>query len=118
MRWASIWSNKIIHVYCDNTAAVAMLNKGTTRDPTMMSYLRKLFWLSAIFNFRLKAFHIPGRINVLADHISRLHERDHFLALLPHLQHTMSYSVLSLPVLQHMSVPCYYFLIGKFSCCY
>ena len=39
-----------------------------------MSNLRELFWLSAQFNFSVKAIHIPGIINILPDAISRLHE--------------------------------------------
>ena len=57
-QWAHLWQNKVV-VFCDNTSAVAMLNKGSTHSPLMMTYLRHLFWLSAMFNFRLKAVHIP-----------------------------------------------------------
>ncbi|XP_057307364.1 uncharacterized protein LOC130645393 [Hydractinia symbiolongicarpus] len=80
IRWAPTWQNKTIHVFCDNTAAVAVLNKGTTHHPVMMNYLRQLFWLLATFNFRLKAFHVAGAQNVLADDISRLHSRQHLLS--------------------------------------
>ena len=117
MRWCSSWKNKIIHVYCDNTAAVAMLNKGTTRSPVMMTYLRHLFWLSATFNFRLKAFHVPGRLNIVADHISRLHDADHFLAFLSMLQDITPYPVTELPAVEHMSLDCYHFLLGYFYWC-
>ena len=44
-----------------------------------MHYIRQLFWLSAIYNFRLIAKHIPGKNNVLADAVSRLHDRDTFV---------------------------------------
>lgn len=81
-RWASAWRNKTVHVYCDNTATVSMLNKGTTRNPLMMKFLRQLFWLSATYNFRLKVFHVPGKDNVMADHVSRLHDAGRFLAFL------------------------------------
>ena len=40
----------------------------------VMDRLRNLFWLSVKYNFRLRAMHIPGVINQLADSISRLHE--------------------------------------------
>lgn len=114
MRWAHTWQNKTIHVYCDNTAAVAMLSKGTTRHPTMMIYLRKLFWLSANFNFRLKVFHVPGVDNVIADHISRLHDADHFLPFLEFLQSLHAFPVVTLSAIEHMTQSCYYYLIGKF----
>ena len=32
IRWGASWSNKTVHIYCDNTAAVAMLTKGTTKN--------------------------------------------------------------------------------------
>ncbi|XP_057312267.1 uncharacterized protein LOC130653768 [Hydractinia symbiolongicarpus] len=64
-RWASAWRNKTVHVYCDNTAAVSMLNKGTTRNPLMMKFLRQLFWLSATYNFRLKVVHVPDALGMV-----------------------------------------------------
>ena len=73
--WAPYWQNKSVVVRCDNTAAVAMLNKGSTKHPVMMVFLRMLFWLSATYNFHLKAYHIPGVANVEADHVSRFRER-------------------------------------------
>ena len=76
MRWAPTLRDKTVHIYCDKTAAVAMLNKGTTKNRVMMDYLGQLFWLSAIYNFRLKVFHIHGKLNVWADHVSRLHQED------------------------------------------
>ncbi|XP_066925176.1 uncharacterized protein [Clytia hemisphaerica] len=84
-RWAPLLRNKVVHIHCDNTAAVAMLNKGTTKDPDMMSHLREAFWLSAIFNFSIRVFHVPGKLNVLADHISRLHMPFHLQAFAQHL---------------------------------
>ena len=39
-----------------------------------MKYLRYVFWLSAVYNFRLRAVHVPGVENVLSVMISRLHE--------------------------------------------
>ena len=43
-------------------------------------YLNKLFWYSATFNFRFKVFHIPGKLNVWANHVSRLHQAKHLIA--------------------------------------
>ena len=72
--WAHQWSNKKVIVHCDNQAAVAMINKGSTANPSVMSSLRRLFWLSALYNFRLKAVYFPGSRNWVADAISRLHD--------------------------------------------
>ena len=114
-RWAESFRNKVVHVYCDNQAAVAMLNKGTTRSPVMMSYLRRLFWCSARFNFRLQAFHIPGKLNVLADNISRLHIPAHLQAFCQHLLAISGPSALVSPATLHMSPASYFFLVGLYS---
>jgi len=58
-------------IQCDNTAAVAAFKKGTSSDEVVMKWLRELFWLSARGGFKVKAMHIEGRINVLADLLSR-----------------------------------------------
>ena len=68
------WANKRIHVYCDNTCAVYTINKGLSKQPLVMASLRRVFWLSAIYNFRIKAVYYPGAHNILADCASRLHE--------------------------------------------
>ena len=39
-----------------------------------MQSLCRICWLSAIFNFKIKAKYFPGVENVLADAVSRLHE--------------------------------------------
>ena len=72
--WAPLWANKLVHVHSDNQAAVAIINKGSCKNPIAMESLRRVFWLSAIYNFRLKAFYYPGCRNILADSASRLHE--------------------------------------------
>ena len=45
-RWAHLWEGKQVHVLIDNKAAMQMINKGNTANPTMMWLLRELFWLS------------------------------------------------------------------------
>lgn len=72
--WAPLWANKRIFVHCDNMCAVHTINKGISRNPIVMDSLRRVFWLSALYNFRLKAVYYPGVYNTIADSISRLHE--------------------------------------------
>ena len=74
VRWASQWANKKVLVHCDNQTAVAVINRGTSRNHTVMASLRRIFWWSAIFNFRLKAIYYPGVQNNVADAVSRLHD--------------------------------------------
>lgn len=76
-RWAPCWRNSRVILYSDSQTAVSILNKGTCKEPLVMSALRETFWLSAHFNFHLTARHIPGKQNTMADKISRLHEQTH-----------------------------------------
>lgn len=73
-KWAHCWTNKKIFVHVDNQAAVGIINKGSCKNPYVMNSLRNIFWLSAVYNFRLKALYYPGRHNRIADAVSRLHE--------------------------------------------
>ena len=91
-RWAPLWANRKVRIHTDNQAAAAIINKGSSRDPLVMESLRRIFWLSATFNFRLHAVYLPGEENVLADSVSRLHEKCHqnklfALGLLPPVMH-------------------------------
>ena len=72
-RWGPQLANYHVIIHCDNQAAVAMINKGTTANPIVMSWLRHLFWLSAIHNSCLTAVYVPGIDNICADRISRMH---------------------------------------------
>ena len=70
-RWGSQWAGHQITLRCDNMAAVSIINRGSSRNPMVMDWLRELFWLSATHNFRIIALHVPGAINTRADALSR-----------------------------------------------
>ena len=74
-RWAPLWAKKRVFVWSDNTTTVSNINRCSSRSPLLMKCLRYVFWLSAIYNFRLTAGYIPGIPNALADKISRLHDQ-------------------------------------------
>ena len=76
IRWAPVWANKRIYVHSDNIAAVAAINKGTCKDLLGREALRRVFWLSALYNFRLRAVYYAGRYNTIADAISRIENVD------------------------------------------
>lgn len=65
--------NKWLVVYTDNAVTLYAINKGTSRCTDVMTWLRKLFWISARNNFRLTARYVPSQANV-ADTLSRLHD--------------------------------------------
>ena len=44
-----------------------------------MQALRRLFWLSTVFNFHITACYLPGMENVIADAFFRLHSTKHLL---------------------------------------
>ena len=84
--WGHLWRNRKIVIHTDNKAAEAIINKGSSTDPFVMASLRRVFWLSAIYNFRIHAVHIPGQENSLADAASRLHEPNGINRLLSEIQ--------------------------------
>ena len=80
-RWAHFWTNKKVFIHCDNVTACTLINKGTCKDHTVMAALRRIFWYSAVYNFRLRAIYYPGHSNKLADCVSRLHEPNGLIRL-------------------------------------
>ena len=69
--WGNQWWGQTVHVYCDNEAAVAVLNSGYSQDLQIMHLLRCLFFIKAHFQMEVKVSHIPGAENTQADAISR-----------------------------------------------
>ena len=65
------FSNKCISIHSDNIAVVHILNSFTSRDSLMMIMVRKLVLFCMLNNIYIKAKHISGVKNVLADRISR-----------------------------------------------
>ena len=80
--WGPEWSTESIEVKCDNAAVVAVLNSGNSRNPELMHFMRCLSFFMAKFQFTLRASHIAGSKNVLADALSR-NNVDQFLLLHP-----------------------------------
>ena len=102
LRWSEKWRNKKVFVHIDNMAAVAIINRGSCKQPMVMACLRRIFWLSAVFNFRLRAVYYPGIRNVLADAASRLHEPGggpRLLSLLASMPHHYQQCVNSPPLI-------------------
>jgi hypothetical protein len=59
-----------------NISTVAAINKGTSRSPELFSLIQELFWCSVSYNFKLSASYIPGKLNIISDRISRMHDRN------------------------------------------
>lgn len=80
--WGPTLANTKIIWHCDNQAAVGIVRKSSSTNPIIMECLRRIFWLSVSYNFRLYPVYHPGSLNALADGVSRLHEGDHHLRAL------------------------------------
>ena len=63
--------NSNILFYCDNSAVVSIINKQSSTDNTIMSIMRPLVLILMKDNIYLRAKHLPGIDNILADKISR-----------------------------------------------
>ena len=80
--WGPGWQGSTVIFYCDNTGAVAVINSGYSRIPQIMHLLRCLFFIRAYFQISVRAVHIPGQHNCIADAISR-NNLDYFFSQVP-----------------------------------
>jgi hypothetical protein len=69
--WGFKLQNHKILFFSDNMAVVDILNKQTSREKTVMRLVRRLVITAMKFNIFFKAKHIPGKQNLVADHLSR-----------------------------------------------
>ena len=69
--WGHLWSKSRISFVCDNEAVASVICSGTSKCPKIMQLLRQLFLCAAKFNFSAIAQHIPGKLNIIADALSR-----------------------------------------------
>ena len=71
--WAKNWANQRITLYCDNLAVVEVLNSGKTRDAFLGACARNAWLIMSTFNIHIHTVHIPGKMNYVADLLSRWH---------------------------------------------
>ena len=73
--WAQVLRGHQVIIATDNSTVVSYINKqGGTHSPTLLRLTVKLLlWLEAQ-NIIVRARHIPGCLNVIADHLSRLNQ--------------------------------------------
>ncbi len=69
--WGGQWRNKLVLARSDNMAVVQVITSLLSKVPTIMHLLRALFFYMALFNIKIRAEHIPGIQNIVADSISR-----------------------------------------------
>ena len=69
--WGEGWRGRRITLRSDNTAAVAVLNKGVARDAALASLTRRLFFEEVKHDCQVRFRHVAGVANQLGDLPSR-----------------------------------------------
>ena len=69
--WGKILANKCLTIHSDNMAVVHIINNNTTKDPTLMCLVRRLVLSCLRSNIFIRSVHIPGKLNVTSDLLSR-----------------------------------------------
>ena len=72
--WGDNWVDQQIILFTDNYSVTEIWRSGRCKDRDMMRLVRALFLFTAKFNINILMKHIPGKVNILADSLSRLQE--------------------------------------------
>ena len=72
--WGQKLSNAHVLVHCDNAAVVSIVNLQSTKDAFLAACMRSLWLITAEYNIVLRAIHIRGKDNSIADVLSRWFE--------------------------------------------
>ena len=70
--WGHTFTTKRVLIQCDNLAMVHSVNKGTSKNPAIMSLVRDLYFVCSHFNFDIRLTHLAGVLNIGPDLLSRL----------------------------------------------
>lgn len=76
--WSPEFPGKIVTVLSNNTQTVSFLNRGTTKNPEALHWLKLIFAASHANDFRVIAQYCPEVGNISADSLSRLTENSLF----------------------------------------
>ena len=80
--WHPYFTGKRLQFWCDNESVVTIINSGHSKAPRIMVLLRALILLSMKHNFFVRACHVPGVHNDIADALSRF-QVERFRAVAP-----------------------------------
>lgn len=80
--WGFQFSNRRILLSTDNKGVCFAVNCLSSKSPQVVSLLRNLVFLCLKWNIWLKAKYFQGKVNIIADALSRL-QMDCFFSLLP-----------------------------------
>ena len=73
--WYPEFSGKRLQFWCDNESVVAIINQGHSKPPRIMDLVRFLVLISMKHNFFVRARHVAGVNNGIADALSRFQEQ-------------------------------------------
>ena len=83
--WGQYWTGKSVRFFSNNSAVVALINSGSSRENSLMHLMRCLTFIMAKYNFVVSGAHIRGIHNDLADALSR-NNSHYFLSHYPQAQ--------------------------------
>ena len=69
--WGSKCESGKIQIFCDNESVVHVINSNRTKDDFLSTCLRELWLEVSSHGFELRAVHLPGEENRVADWLSR-----------------------------------------------
>ena len=72
--WGPLLKNSRILFMCDNMSIVNVINVHTSKDVAIMRLLRQFVVATMSFNILFAAKHIPGKLNIVADALSRFQD--------------------------------------------
>jgi hypothetical protein len=87
--WGHLMRNKKVKFWSDNQAVVSIVNKQSAKCPRIMALVRKFVLLALRHNILFKACYIEGRLNGIADALSRFQVR-RFQELAPEADELMT----------------------------
>ena len=82
LTWGHRWRRKRIKFHCDNQAIVLAWQGKCSKQPKIMALLRTLFLTAANNSFTVTLHHLPGKLNPIADALSR-QQFTRFFSLVP-----------------------------------
>lgn len=69
--WGLKLKNRRVLFMTDNAAVVEIINKTSSKCTVIMTLVRRLVLAGMRHNIHFRSKHIPGKSNVVADHLSR-----------------------------------------------
>lgn len=70
--WFSDFRGKNVVLYTDNMQVMYMIKNQKSINSVCMSWLKEIFWISLIYNFKIIPEYINTKDNILADTLSRV----------------------------------------------